>query len=191
MRLSHISTLTLFGIAFAGIAFATSPDTGNCTFDSRLGRSPKNVEVANPTFQYTYRGVLRDNAGQPVPNYPAFDIRLEINAPCQNPAQIQPDGPSDANGNVIWGAVKLDHGGACTGTDVVRVRLISIGIFKVLNEITSPDEDGDGFVALSDLGTFQAAFVGGGPQYQGDLDLSGGAPNLSDLSFFQRHFLAP
>ncbi len=71
----------------------------------------------------------------------------------------------------------------------MQVRILSIGIFKQLGEVTSPDENGDGFVALPDLGTFQAAFVGGGPQYQGDLDLSGGAPNLSDLAFFQRHFL--
>ena len=72
--------------------------------------------------------------------------------------------------------MKLDQGGgSCTGENVVRVRFFSIGVMKQFNEVTSPDENGDGLIALPDLGTFQAAFVGGGPQYQGDLDLSGGA----------------
>ena len=112
MRLSRISTLTLAGITFTGAALANVPDRtqsgrGTVIFffgANRLGRSPKNVEVANPTFQYTYSGVLQDEEGEPIPNWPANDIRLEINAPCQNPAHIQPDGPSDANGNITWSA---------------------------------------------------------------------------------------
>jgi len=192
MRLTVTAALTFAGIVFAGAALANVPDTGMSTWSNRLGRSPKNVEVANPTFQYTYSGVLRNNAGQPIPNWPASDIRLEINDPCQNPTSITPDGPSDANGNITWSAVKLDQGGgSCTGVNVVFVRLLSVGVFKVLNEVTSPDENGDGVVSLTDLGTFQTAFINGGPQFQGDLDLSGGAPNLSDLGFFARHFLAP
>ena len=189
MRLAVTTTLTLAGIAFAGAALANVPDPAQSTFGNRLGRSPKNVEVANPVFQYTYSGVLRNAAGQPIPNWPANDIRLDINAPCQNPVQLLADGPSDANGNVAWGVVKLDQGGgSCLAANVVQVRILSIGVFKSLGEVTSPDQNGDGFVALPDLGAFQAAFVNGGPQYQGDLDLQGGAPNLSDLSFFQRHF---
>jgi hypothetical protein len=192
MRLAVTTTLTLAGIAFAGAAMANVPDPAQSTFGNRLGRSPKNVEVANPTFQYTYSGVLRNAAGQPIAGWAQNDIRLDINAPCQNPVQLLPDGPSDANGNVTWGAVKLDQGGgSCLGANVVQVRILSIGVFKSLGEVTSPDENGDGLVALADLTVFQGAFVGGGPQYQGDLDLSGGLPNLSDLSFFQRHFLAP
>ena len=193
MRLAVTTTLTLAGIAFAGAAMANVPDPSTSTFDNRLGRSPKNIEVANPTFDYTYSGVLRRSGdGAPIAGWPAADIRLDINAPCQNPVQLFPDGPSDGNGNVTWGVVKLDQGGgSCTGANVVQVRILSIGIFKQLNEVTSPDQNGDSFVALTDLGAFQSAFVNGGPQYQGDLDLSGGLPNLSDLSFFQRHFTAP
>ena len=168
------------------------PDTGNSTFQNRLGRSPRNTEVADPTFQYTYRGTIRTMAGAPVVGWPAADIVLEIGSPCPNPISLHPDGPSDANGQVVWGADKIDQagGGACTGPSAVRIRLISIGIFKVLQEVTSPDHDGDGVVALPDLSTFQQAFINGGPQFSGDLDLSGGAPNLADLQFFQRHFTA-
>jgi len=192
MRLAVTTTLTLAGIAFAGAAMANVPDPAQSTFGNRLGRSPKNVEVANPTFQYTYSGVLRNSAGQPIVGWAANDIRLDINAPCQNPVQLLADGPSDANGNVSWGVVKLDQGGgSCLAANVVQVRIVSIGVFKTLGEVTSPDENGDGVVSLTDLGTFQTAFINGGPQYQGDLDLSGGAPNLSDLGFFARHFLAP
>ena len=46
-------------------------------------------------------------------------------------------------------------------------------------------------VALEDLSVFQGAFVTGAPLYQGDLNLSGGLPDLGDLSFFQKHFVAP
>jgi hypothetical protein len=73
---------------------------------------------------------------------------------------------------------------------VAVVRFISIGIYKTFSEVTSPDQDGNGFIALPDLGIFQQALVSGGPQYQGDLNLSGGPPDVADLGFFQRHFIA-
>ncbi len=64
MRLAVTTTLTLAGIAFAGAAMANVPDPAQSTFGNRLGRSPKNVAVGNPVFQYTYSGVLR-NSGWP------------------------------------------------------------------------------------------------------------------------------
>jgi hypothetical protein len=192
MRLAVTTSLTLAGLAVAGMAMANIPDPAQSTFGNRLGRSPKNVEVGNPTFQYTYSGVLRNAAGTPIAGWAAADIVIDINAPCQNPVVLTASGPSDANGNVTWNASKLDQGGgSCTGASVADVRIVSIGVFKTLTTVTSPDENGDGSIALPDLGTFQQAFVNGTPLYQGDLNLSGGAPDLSDLSFFQQHFVAP
>ena len=130
--------------------------------------------------------------GIPVVNWPASDIVLQIDSPCQNPISLHPDGPSDFTGEIVWGADKLDQagGGACTGQAVAKVRLLSIGIYKQLSSVTSPDQDGDGVIALPDFSTFQQAIVSGGPEFRGDLDLSGGLPNLADLQFFQRHFTA-
>lgn len=191
MRFAVSMVLCLAFVAVAGMALANVPDPQQSTFDARLGRSPKNVEVADPNVDYTFSGVLRNAAGQPIANWPTGDIELEIKAPCQNPVVLNPSS-TDANGNVVWNNVRLDQGGgSCTGTAVVEIRIVSIGLFETLNEVTSPDEDGSGTVALSDLVVFQTAFVGGGPQYQGDLNLSGGAPDLTDLVFFQRHFVAP
>ena len=192
MRLAVTTSLTLAGLAVAGMALANIPDQSQSTFGNRLGRSPKNVEVANPAFQYTYSGVLKNSVGAPIAGWPLTDIVLEINAPCQNPVSLNPIANSDANGNVVWNAVKLDQGGgSCAGANVADVRIISIGIFKTLTTVTSPDEDGNTFVALGDLTIFQTSFVNGTPLYTGDLNLSGGVPDLSDLSFFQQHFVAP
>ena len=192
MRLAVTTSLTLAGLAVAGMAMANIPDVTQSSFGNRLGRSPKNVEVGNATFQYTYSGVLRNSVGAPIAGWPAADILLEINAPCQNPVQLTPVGNSDANGNVTWNAVKLDQGGgSCAGANVADVRIVSIGIFKTLTSVTSPDEDGNGVIALPDLGTFQSAFTSGGPAHQGDLNLSGGVPDIGDLGFFQQHFVAP
>jgi hypothetical protein len=192
MRLAVSMVVCLVLVAVAGMALANVPDAQQSTFDSRLGRSPKNLEVGDPNFDYTFSGTLRNAAGQPVANWPANDIELEINAPCQNPVVLNPSGASDANGNVIWNAARLDQGGgSCTGTAVVEIRLVSVGLFRTLNAVTSPDEDGGGSIALGDLAVFQVAFVNGGPQYQGDLNLSGGLPDLGDLATFQKHFVAP
>jgi hypothetical protein len=192
MRRAVSMVLCLALLAAAGMAMANVPDPQQSTFDSRLGRSPKNIEVNDPNFDYTFSGTLRNAAGQPVANWPANDIELEINAPCQNPVVLNPSGPSDANGNVLWNASRLDQGGgSCIGTAVVEIRLVSVGLFRTLNEVTSPDENGNAVVALEDLSVFQGAFVNGSPQYQGDLNLSGGLPDLADLSFFQKHFVAP
>jgi hypothetical protein len=193
MRLAVTTSLTLAGLAVAGMALANIPDQNQSTFGNRLGRSPKNLEVTGgAAFQYTYSGVLRNAVGAPIANWPAADILLEIVAPCQNPVQLTPIGNSDVNGNVTWNATKLDQGGgSCIGAGVADVRIVSIGIFKTLNEVTSPDENGSTVVDIVDLGIFQQAFTNGAPTYQGDLNLSGGPPDVADLGFFQQHFTAP
>ena len=177
-----------------GTAVAQYPDC-NQSFvipPARLGLSPKNLEVATQ-FQYTLRMQLWNMAGAPEANWPAGDIVLEVAAPCPNPfTGLNPNGPSNANGIITWGPIELDRpGGSCAGANVVHIRIISVNCDYFLNSVTSPDEDGDGLVALADLSVFQQAFVNGGPTHQGDLNLSDGRPDLGDLGFFQRHFVAP
>jgi hypothetical protein len=192
MRPSILLTILLALPAWIGVTGANVPDCLQCTIDppAKLGRSPKNFDVANP-FQYTLRFTLRNEAGVPIYNWPRQDITLDVLAPCQNPfAGLNPT--SVLGATMIWDPIALDRpGGSCTGPNVVRVRIISLNCDRYLNAVTSPDEDGDAQVALADLAVFQQAFVTGGPPYQGDLNLSGGAPDLGDLSFFQRHFVAP
>jgi hypothetical protein len=160
------------------------------TFDDDLGRSPSNVEAGDPTFQYAFRGTLRGPNGHPVPSYPAEAIELAIRPPCQNPIVLNPDGPSSPAGEIVWGAAKLDQagGGSCIGSGVVEIRLVGLGPFKHLDQVTSPDQVGDGTVDVVDLVIWQRAFVNQGPDYQGDLDLDGTIA-VTDLTVFQRHFL--
>ena len=186
--------ITFLGVTFAALSWvslaaATLPDLGESWFQERVGRSPKNVEVADPVFQYTLRGVLRYQ-GEPVVNYPAADIVLEIESPCQNPVVVHPDANSNALGEIFWGPEKLDQGGgSCAGFGVAKIRLLSIGVFKIYSQVTSPDENGDGLVALVDLGAFQQSFVTQTNPEFGDLNLDE-VINLADLAFFQRHFTA-
>ena len=201
MRPLILPTLLLLASGATDPSYSASavPDTSviadpnQSIFQSVLGRSPKNVEVGDPGFQYTYQGRLFDMLGTPIAGWPASDVVLEIRTPCQNPITLHPIANSGPDGLVTWNAARIDQagGGACQGQAVAVVRLISIGIFKTINFVVSPDEDGNGVISLPDLGTFQQAFVAGGPPAYGDLNLSGGPPDLPDLQFFQRHFTAP
>jgi hypothetical protein len=168
-------------------------DPAQSIFPQVLGRSPKNLEVESQAYRYTYRGTLMCPNGNPIAGWPASDIELEILAPCQNPITLHPDGPSGPQGEVTWGAAKMDQagGGACHGSMVGLVRVLSIGVFQTLTTVVSPDINGNLQIGLDDFGMFQQAFVSGGPLFQGDLDLSGGPPDLGDLLFFQKHFAAP
>ncbi len=165
------------------------PDPWTTTFDDQLGRSPRNEAVA-PAHQYTFSGILRDSFGNPMPGYPASMVELKIIAPCQNPVTFLPDGASNSHGELFWGPQTLTQGGgSCAAAATVRIEVYSM-LFKTLDAVTSPDQDGDGLVALSDLQTWQVAFVSQGPTYQGDLDFDG-LIALSDLQRWQNHFVAP
>jgi len=167
--------------------FSSCPES---SFDNLLGRSPRNVEVGDPTFQYTYNGVLRNDAGDPVPNFPREAVELRILAPCQNPIILNPDADSDAQGRIQWGVAALDQGGgSCMGGSVVEIIIIGIGLVWILDSVTSPDEDGNGIVDLGDFSTFRLAFNSGSPLYQGDLD-GDGLVALTDLAYFRKHFNA-
>jgi hypothetical protein len=42
---------------------STIPDHVLSTWDARVGRSPTNVEVGDPGFQYTFHGTVRNQLG--------------------------------------------------------------------------------------------------------------------------------
>jgi hypothetical protein len=185
--------LLLLLVASTTYSRTVIPDPANCRWDSRLGRSPKNVEVGDPQLQYVFNGTLIDQYGSPVAFWGATDIELEIRTPCQNPIVLNPDADSNFNGELVWGAEKLDQGGgSCAGNAVVELRIVSLGvIYHRLDDVTSPDQDGDGLINLRDLGALQEAFFPPppGPLYRADLNLDG-EMNLADLGFLQSHFFA-
>ncbi len=171
----------------AGTALASQPDPLTSTWDACLGRSPKN-SVADPAHQYTYSGILNDSGGSPVVGYAASMVELEILGLCPNPVVLNPDGPSDVDGQVTWGVAKLNQGGgACLGTpDAVDIRVGSQS-FTTLADVRSPDVNGDGVVGLADLSAFQQSFTNQVDPHVGDMDCNGSI-DLGDLGRFQNHF---
>jgi len=194
MRPSILITTLVALLALTGMALANIPDCTQSSIDTpaRLGRSPKNVEVNDPTFQYTFKLTVRNAAGTPIPGWQASDVTLAVAAPCQNPfAGLNPNDVSDGNGKFTWGPLSLDRpGGSCSSANVVIVRIISANCTYNLNSVTSPDEDGNNLIALSDLQDLQVSFVNQNNPYQGDLNFDG-VISLGDVLFFQRHFVAP
>jgi hypothetical protein len=165
------------------------PDPYQSTFDEYVGRSPVNGSV-DPVHQYTFHGVLRDNQGIPVVAYPANLIELEILAPCANPVVLNPDAATNVNGELFFGPLTMQQGGGSCGAPVVAEVRVNGLVFASYDRIASPDQNGDGLVALSDLQIWQQAFVQQTPLYQGDLDFDD-VIALSDLAFWQAHFTAP
>jgi hypothetical protein len=182
-----------------GTALANIPDVQQSTFDDRLARSPVNCHPSNPLFEYTYSGTLRNAAGQPVANWPAADIELEISVqagddPCDNPVILNPAADSDANGVVTWTREVLNQGGGgCQAPGSVEITILSLNlVFKTLDRVTSTDYDGNGGIGLPDLGSLQEAVFSSGPcavidcLYKGDLNLDGAiGGGLVDLGFLQ------
>ena len=185
-------------VATAG--FAGQPDPGQCFGDLRCGVSPKNLCVA-PAAQYVYEYFLLDNTGAPVAGFPASQVEMRFTA-CSNQStrpqnEIPFDADSDVNGRVEF-RVNANWGG---GDPCAVEVLVQNTVFTTLEAydpgppegcggLRSPDENGDGLVALADLSIWQQAFVTGGPPYRGDL-----AENfdclaaLADLSVWQQHFV--
>jgi hypothetical protein len=194
VRLMRLAVSSLVSVALlallVGAALANIPDPSQTTWDDCLGRSPKN-STAPAANQYVYSGVLRNAAGDPIANYPAANVAIEIKAPCANPiANLNPSGPSNANGVIVWDADALNQGGgSCQGAGVVEITVTGLQ-FDTLDDVRSPDQDGDGFVAVNDLQTWQVAFTSQTPIYQGDLDCDT-VIGLTDLVRYQTHFVAP
>lgn len=165
------------------------PDPNLSTFDDHVGRSPVNGGVAQ-VYQYVFSGVLRDNQGTPIVAYPANLTELIILSPCQNPVILNPDTQTNAFGELTFGPLTLEQGGgSCSGPGIVELRVFGV-TFKQIDSVSSPDQNGDGLVALSDLQVWQQAFVQQTPLYQGDLDFDD-VIALSDLALWQAHFTAP
>ena len=188
MRLAASFTVFVaLATLLTGMAAANQPDPGESFFDDCVGRSPKN-DTADPSAQYVFGGVLNNASGNPVSGY--TDVVLEILLPCANPVVLAIPNPSAANGEVLWDVATLTQGGgACESPSVVEIR-VGGQVFKTLDDVRSPDMDGDTFVALADLSTWQGAFRDQTPIYLGDLDCDGFIA-LGDLSWWQKHFTAP
>ena len=106
MRLAIMALIASLIIPLTGTAvLANLPDPLNCTWDECVGRSPKNATAGAPQ-QYIYMGTLRNGAGDPIEGYPAANVELVINAPCANPATLNPAGPSNANGETPTSMMK-------------------------------------------------------------------------------------
>ncbi len=189
--------------ALSTLVLAGQPDPNQSTWGNLVGCSPKNL-TAPPASRYVFTGTIRDGAGAPIANFPASQLELDFGACTANstrPAdQIQADGDSNINGVVTWTtALNFGGGDPCS----VRV-LVQNVVFKTLiadgtnpggidGGVRSVDENGDGSVALADLGIFQQEFVNTGVRrdYRGDLGpVFDGNTALADLGTFQQHFTA-
>jgi hypothetical protein len=158
----------------------------------RCGVSPSNSSVP-PIYQFSYSATLIDALGLPVAGWPGADVGIMVGPPCPTPQLILASGVSSPAGVVVWSADDLDvAGGACLGPGPIAVVIVSLGcaLPTPIPYLTSPDIDGNGLIALNDLGIFRNTFVMGGPVQNGDYSRDG-IINLVDVSWFQRHFLAP
>jgi hypothetical protein len=192
---SALGAAILLGLV-STLVFAGQPDPGQSGGEDRIGCSPKNICVTG-TAQYVYEYTLRDNNGAPVVGFPASQVELRFTA-CTNPStrplnEIPADTDSDNSGIVRW-IVNLNFGGAdpCEVDVLVQnVEFFSIAGFDtdVCGGLRSPDENGDGLVALADLSIWQQAFVNQTPAWQGDLaETHDCSIALGDLSVWQQHF---
>lgn len=204
---SALGAAVLLG-ALSSVSVAGNPDPAFSTWGNLVGCSPKNLTAAVAT-RYRFTGTLRDGTNQPIPNFPASQVELDFTSCSEGhvgiPVDLQPDADadSDVNGNVVW-TVNLTFG----GNDPCEVRvLVQNIVFKTLpahqngvigigGGVRSPDANGDGIVALGDLGEFQTEFVNNNPNnrfdYKGDLGPTfDGLTALGDLGTFQAHFVAP
>ena len=199
---SALGAAVLLG-ALSSVSVAGNPDPAFSTWDNLVGVSPKNLTAAVAT-RYRFTGTLRDGTNQPIPNFPASQVELDFTSCSEGhvgiPVDLQPDadGPSNLNGQVLW-TVNLTFG----GNDPCEVRvLVQNIVFKTLRAhpnpiggiqggVRSPDANGDGLVALGDLGEFQGEFVNPTSDYKGDLGPTfDGITALGDLGTFQAHFVA-
>ena len=115
---------------------------------------------------------------------------------------VSADENSNINGLVYW-EVGLTFGGADPCQVLVRVQGDVFATVpghqglppaEIDGGVRSPDQNGDGLVALGDLSIFQQEFVNNGQRldYRGDLSRPcDGVTALADLSCFQIHFTTP
>ncbi|MGD8394869.1 MAG: hypothetical protein PVF43_05270 [Candidatus Eiseniibacteriota bacterium] len=82
-----------------------------------------------------------------------------------------------------------DHRGHRGAPGIVEVSVVGL-TFKTLDSVASPDEDGDGLIAVNDLQIWQQAFVTQAPLHQDDLDLDA-VIAVSDRALWQVHCVAP
>lgn len=162
------------------------------SFPARVGRSPANGTVP-PEWLYTVEVTLRTAEGDPVAGWPVERIAMDIQN-CPNPRlDLAPQGPSDAQGRIVW-TEGLDSGGShqAAGAPVVALTIDYVGeeaaLLHAYDSVTSPDEDGDMDVDEDDFVIWNEAFENEGPLYIGDLDRDG-VVTWNDYSWMQAHGL--
>jgi hypothetical protein len=162
------------------------------SFPTRVCRSPDN-STAPPDWQYTVEVSLRTAEGNPVTGWPADRVSMDIRN-CPNPRiGLGPEGPSDADGNLIW-LDGLDSGGShqVAGGSVVVVNLDygADGVRRLYSNdsVTSPDEDGDSDVDEDDFVIWNEAYELGSPLHVGDLNRDG-VVTWDDYSWMKAHGL--
>jgi hypothetical protein len=194
MRLAASTTLCV-ALLIAGAATVSGnvPDPLMSTFGNDVGRSPRNVAQGDPTFYFTFEGFLLNSNGNPVVNWDRNDVLLRIVAPCPNPADLKPIANSDGAGRVFWDHTVMNQGGgACLGSPsaapAVRIEIPSIGLFKTLLQVVSPDINGDGIISAQDLSLFQQSFPPNPVQdHICDFNFDN-VCSAQDLSWLQNHF---
>jgi hypothetical protein len=193
-----LTSAAALALALSAGAALAQPDADESRWGMWLGRSPVNLAV-EAGFEYHYGGRLIDAGGFDEVGFPAALVELRIVAPCQNPVVLNPDADSDAFGRVFWGQAALNQGGGACGQNIsVEIWVDWAGdgfdeadgdLFAIRDQVTSPDENGDGVVALNDFVVWRTAFNAGGPLYQGDLSRDG-IITIADLLMFIKHFVA-
>jgi len=196
------SALGVAAVALAGLstlALATVPDPGQSTWDDLVGCSPMNMAVPS-SAQYVFTGTIRDSNGVIIPNFPAHLVELDFSSCMRSSTRPADHIPADyCDLHCVW-RNNLTFG----GSDPCSIRvLVQNVVYKTLaadgsglnpdGGLRSPDEDGNGQVALADLSVFQQEFVNVGVRhdYRGDLGPAfDGMTALADLTTYQQHFTA-
>ena len=192
---SALGAAILLGL-MSGLVFAGQPDPGQSSGETRIGVSPKNLSVG-PAATYQYFYTLRDNTGAPVAGFPASQVELRFTACTEQSTrplnEIPADMDSNANGDMIWWTNLTFGGSDPCQVDVLVQNVVFFTIPPAdPGGVRSPDENGDGQVALVDLSLWQQSFVAQTPPYRGDLsEPFDDAIALLDLSVWQQHFVAP
>lgn len=189
--------------AYSPYALAGQPDPDQSSFGPLVAVSPKNLTVI-AAHQYAYTVTLRDGAGIPIQGFPKEQVELDFIActgqPTRPADQIQFNTDSNVNGQMEMRA-NLTFGGSCTGQVVVLVQNVSFEVLpmhqglpnlQIDGGVRSPDINGLGGVALTDLVIFKNEFnnVGTRLDYIGDLNFNG-LTDLPDLVRYAAHFNAP
>jgi hypothetical protein len=165
------------------------PDPRFSTVDAVVVGSPLGVPIGGSPAGYDV--TMRDNSNAPRPGvvvalrFPAGSFRLYADQQAGTTidcAQATISRITDGQGRVNFAA---KFGG---WNDANSVEVVGDGVSLAFVKGRSPDYDGDGRVALSDLVTFSSDFLTNPSAQRSDFDLNG-STGLGDLVLFVDQFL--